>query len=347
MIDIGKIIGQSDLEYDFEGVCRRLDTEKELIVFCNNNPQYVLMTIENYERIKGEALSKEDDAEVLNDESLETLLNKIGKKIFIDYYYVFKEDVNPEEKLPRDFTINSRRSRSSSARKIFKNGLEIAALNNIVQSYRLDETTLTNARTILDKETGNTSSRTQEAENNVKFENDIEMKIGKSARTLISRFLQEGIITKNEVLLMQESDYSKKVFNLNFPVIKEIDSNLDLDQQKKDQRGYNRYYDTIVQVYGKDYLLCSQWVENLHKAAFEKWIEPKLISIIINCVEGLKIGTEFIIPNLLNEYWSYIPYGTRKSLGKKFVEKVRNNIVSNIVELTGSKRNNSQVYIKK
>lgn len=30
-------------------------------------------------------------------ENLETLINKVGKKIFVEYYYVFKDDANPEK----------------------------------------------------------------------------------------------------------------------------------------------------------------------------------------------------------------------------------------------------------
>jgi prevent-host-death family protein len=345
MIDIGKIVGQSDLENDFEGVCERAEREKELIVFRNNKPAYVIMTIEHYESMRGEGMNKDNETEEQSNESLETLLNKIGKKTFVDYYYVFKEDVNPEEKLPDNFTLNSRRSRSSSARKIFKNGLEIAALNNIIQSSRLDDDTLDNAKTILGNEIGNTSATIPEVENEDENDKGNEMKIGKSARIMISKFLQDSVITDEEIQLMQEADYSKRVFNLNFPVLKKIDNNLELNQQKKDQRGYNRYYDTIIPAAGDEYLLCSQWVENLHKSAFENWLESNLMTVIINRVENLESGTEYTIPELLNDYWAYVLYKTRKLLGKKFVEKVRNNSVSNVVELD-KKIKNCQVYRK-
>ncbi|MEQ8154488.1 MAG: DUF1413 domain-containing protein [Clostridiaceae bacterium] len=343
MIDMNSIVSQSDLQNDFDGVCEKVERKKELIVFKNNKPAYVFMTIDQYESIRGDEVSNSNEAEDLNEESLEVLLNKIGKKIFIDYYYVFKKDLNPEEELPENFTLNSRRSRSSSARKIFKNGWEIAALNNIVQSYRLDEDTLVNARAILEKEAGDISAVGLEFD--TEDENVNEIKIGKSARKLISRFLQEGIITNEEIDLLQDNDYSKRVLNLNFAVLKEFDKNSSMDQQKKDQKGYNRYYDTVIPASGKQYLLCSQWVENLHKSSIEKWLEPKLMTILLDVVDKLQSGTEFSINELLSSYWPYVPYGTRKLLGRKFVEKVRNNTVSNVDELD-KKNRNCQVYKK-
>lgn len=343
-VDIGKIIGQSELQSDFESVCERIETEKELFVFRNNKPAYVLMAIKHYESLIKESENKIDESEEQSEEGLETLLNKIGKKIFVDYFYIFKEDINPEEKLLDSFTLNSRRSRCSSARKIFKNDLVIDALKNILQSSRLDEVTLDAAKDILAKEVGNTSEKIAddyETEN----DNDNELKIGKMTRILISKFLQERIITDEEIELMQDANYSKEVFNLNFSFLKEVNKNLEFDQQKRDQKGYNRYYDTVISVQGKEYIFCSQWVENLHKAAFEKWLEPKLMIVLIGLVDKLQSGTEFTVNELLSVYWSYVPYKIRKLLGRKFVEKVRNNTISNVVELD-KKIKNCQVYRK-
>lgn len=54
------------------------------------------MTIKHYQNIalnKGEqntAASNNTDSE-----DLDTMLNKIGKRIFVDYYYIFKTDDSP------------------------------------------------------------------------------------------------------------------------------------------------------------------------------------------------------------------------------------------------------------
>lgn len=342
-IDTSKIIGLSEFQNDLKGICEKVETKKELFVFHNNKPSYVIMSINRYEDLITSDEYEDSESQEQTDESLEVLLNKIGKKTFVEYYYVFKEDNNPEDKLPESFTINSRRSRCSSARKIFKNGLATEALNNILQSSRLDDDTLDVAREILAREVVSTDLNIVKSEYESENENDL--KIGKMARTLISKFMQQYIITDEEIESMQDAVYSKEVFNLNFSVLKEVDRNQELDRQKKDQKGYNRYYDIVISVGGKEYILCSQWVENLHKAAFEKWLETKLMQKLLELVNGVQSGIEFTINGLLNEYWSYVPFNTRKLLGKKFVDNVRKNIINDVVELD-KKIKNCQVYRK-
>jgi hypothetical protein len=70
------------------------------------------------------------------------LLKAIGMGVFVEYYYLFK---NPSlsvfeivDRLPNEYTLNSRRTRASKARRIFRDGLEIDALRMIVDSERAD-----------------------------------------------------------------------------------------------------------------------------------------------------------------------------------------------------------------
>lgn len=338
LIDISRIFSPEDLQEDFERVCERLKTEKEAYIFQNNKPTHVIMTIERYKELMDDN-TLIDPLEDVSDDGLETLLNKIGKSTFVEYYYVFKEDNNPEEKLSEtDFTLNSRRSRSSSARKIFREGLEIAALNKIIQSSRLEEEILNVAKEILEIETGKVLLPTVDYEDL----EDEDLKIGKMARTFITRFIQDGIITESEIQTMTETVYSKEIFNLNFAVIKRIDKNIKVSLQKKDQKGYNRYYDNVISKGGEQYLICSQWVDNLHKASFEKWLKSKLKEILIDLIDELDSETEFTIKGLLKSYWTYVPYQTRKSLGKDFYIQVRDNRDIEILD----KINNIQVYKK-
>ena len=74
---------------------------------------------------------------------------------------------------------------------------------------------------------------------------------------------------------MTTSEYSAEVFNLNIPALKMVNKSQSLDEQKRDQRGYNRYYNFTLKAYGQEYLLCSQWVEYLHREKFEKWLQSK------------------------------------------------------------------------
>lgn len=346
-IDVNKIISSEELLEDFNDIFERLELDKEAFIFQNNKPSHVIMTIGHYQNIiglKGETgidnngyVSSEYDEE---GEDLEKMLNKIGKRIFIEYYYIFKGDDNPEEKLiDEEFTLNSRRSRSSSARKIFRDNLQISALKNIIQSSRLDEKTLAKAIEILESETG------VELNNGIAEEHVVEkddMKIGKTVRYLMTRFLQGEYLTDSEIKFMTDEEYSKRTFNINFQVLKIVDENVPIDEQKRDQRGYNRYYGSPIKVENRRYLLCSQWVENLHRKAFERWLEGKLMDILISRVELLNPGTEFGIRDQLSDFWQYIPHNTLRSLGKKFYNTALSQ--GNIKPI--DKRNNNQYYKK-
>ncbi|MBU3075695.1 hypothetical protein [Clostridium estertheticum] len=85
-----------------------------------------------------------------------TLLNSIGKKTFVKYYETFKDTaISHQEMIDRlavdsqKFTHTSRANKTSSARRIFKEGLESEALRIIVDS-RADLDTVEKARKLLD-----------------------------------------------------------------------------------------------------------------------------------------------------------------------------------------------------
>lgn len=87
---------------------------------------------------------------------LQRCLQSVGMKIFVEYYYAFKNEMisNQEmvEQLPHEYTIKSRRSRTSHARWIFQNGLNIDALNKVESSDRVASNVLEGARLILRSE---------------------------------------------------------------------------------------------------------------------------------------------------------------------------------------------------
>ncbi|SMB82590.1 Antitoxin Phd_YefM, type II toxin-antitoxin system [Desulfonispora thiosulfatigenes DSM 11270] len=342
-IDINRIVSINELENNFSEFCSKLKSENEVYIFQDNKPTHVIMTIEHYQNLLEGASSESNEA---NDDSIEKLLNKIGKRIFVDYYYIFKEDNNPEEQLPsgdNGFSLNSRRSRSSSARKIFREDLEIDALENIVQSSRLDDITLTKARKILSQETSNESLVV--GANLEEDEKGHNLKIGKLARTFITKFLNENVISKYELEKMETAEYSKEVFNLNFEILKLVDRQVDIDKQKRDSKGYNRYYDLILHTDGGEYFLCSQWVENLHREAFETWLVYKLLRLLTVRVNGISANKEFTVKSVLNDCWIYVPFKVRQSLGRKFISEIRKSRVANVIEVDRVV-NNSQVYKK-
>lgn len=97
-------------------------------------------------------------------------------------------------------------------------------------------------------------------------------KIGKYVQEMMRKLFFSNSLSDEKLTNLTSENYSKSMFNLSFPVLKEVNPSLPIDEQKRDSRGYNRYYDFTLQANGKQYLLCSQWVEHLHREKFENWV---------------------------------------------------------------------------
>ncbi len=164
-IDISKIVSADELALDTSLIKNKLDEQEELIVFNNNQPQFVIMTLE---RLK---------------------------------------------------TQN----------------------NNVSQKYEIPKNEF--------------------------------VKIGKFVQDTFRRFMSSNKLPEDEIKRLCDSDYSYNSFNLNFPVLKLYDDMISFNEQKRDANGYNRYYNFILNAYGHHYLLCSQFVEYLHRKKLEIWIE--------------------------------------------------------------------------
>ena len=75
-------------------------------------------------------------------DELDRLLNSVGKKVFVRYYAWFADqriaDSEVVEMLPHIYTLKSRRSRTSKARRIFRDGRHREALERIANSERTE-----------------------------------------------------------------------------------------------------------------------------------------------------------------------------------------------------------------
>ena len=332
-----KIIGIDELK-DFSKVEERLFELGEGFVFQDNKPTHVIMTLEYYEQMKNGHDNSKGSA--VQTDGLEVLLNKIGKKIFIDYYESFKLDNDPESALEAEgFTLASRRSRSSSARAIFRNNLQIAALENIANSDRVDVDTIERAKILLEYENNGVIVE-ESTENN---EDSYHIKIGKMMKGILTKLIQNGMLSDEELLKLQNPEYSKQIMNLNFPVLKSLLDGQSSDEAKKDAKGYNRYYDAIVQYKNCRYLICSQWVDNLHRESVVEWIRKKMIDILVSVAMTIPTGNEFEVRDMVPDYWPYIDHTTRNSIGRSFKKIVLEHDIANL----GGKRGNRQIYIKK
>ena len=84
---------------------------------------------------------------MMSNSNLDRLLNSVGKRIFVDYYLDFKKLPNQEmiDRLPQQYTLKSRRSRTNHARRIFREGLEIEALSIVAKPSKMDAETVATA----------------------------------------------------------------------------------------------------------------------------------------------------------------------------------------------------------
>ena len=77
----------------------------------------------------------------IDTEYLEGLLNRVGKRVFLEYYFQFKSLSQPHvsnadivDIIVENFTLKSKQSRTSKAKRIFNEGLHLNALALIIES---------------------------------------------------------------------------------------------------------------------------------------------------------------------------------------------------------------------
>jgi len=89
------------------------------------------------------------------------------------------------------------------------------------------------------------------------------MKIGQFVKFYMRKLFEENLLSDQEITNLQSKEYSKKVFNQNFEVLRNI------SQGTTDKLGRNRYYTN--EVFFKNYHLTSQWFE-YNWEPFLKWL---------------------------------------------------------------------------
>ncbi|UJH92709.1 type I restriction enzyme HsdR N-terminal domain-containing protein [Antarcticibacterium sp. 1MA-6-2] len=89
------------------------------------------------------------------------------------------------------------------------------------------------------------------------------LKIGEYVQKNFREVFAENKLNSNDIQALQSPDYSKRVFNAGYPVLRNI------TQGRADHKGYNRYY---KDVYGGKYYLSAQWNVS-HWDAFEAWLK--------------------------------------------------------------------------
>ena len=90
------------------------------------------------------------------------------------------------------------------------------------------------------------------------------MKIGQFVQSKMKQLEQNSSLSLQEIENLLSHQYSKRIFNLNYPVLKHSDNDI------KDEKGRNRYY-TNEMFFGEHYLT-SQWFE-YHWEPFLSWLK--------------------------------------------------------------------------
>jgi len=78
--------------------------------------------------------------------------------------------------------------------------------------------------------------------------------------------IEKGMVSDLEIKWMQDADYCKRIFDLQYPLL------IRSDEKKKE----TRYYAEPLYINGERYRMCSEWFEvpaNNDRPYLEKWIE--------------------------------------------------------------------------
>jgi len=94
------------------------------------------------------------------------------------------------------------------------------------------------------------------------------LKIGAFVKSSMTDLIEEDLLTENEISLLQQKEYSKRTFDLQYPFLRRA---LPSDGTK-----LLRYWKGPTQIKGKAYFICSEWYEGSNKnnrPYFNSWLQ--------------------------------------------------------------------------
>lgn len=96
-------------------------------------------------------------------------------------------------------------------------------------------------------------------------------KIGKLVRETLPALLTKGRIGDSELLKLQDENYSKMIFDVNYAVLKKVNERLPLTDNRE-INGYPRYYAHPHKYNGGKYLITSEWYDRNFEY-YLKWLK--------------------------------------------------------------------------
>ncbi|MCK5110341.1 MAG: hypothetical protein KAQ94_02385 [Arcobacteraceae bacterium] len=93
-----------------------------------------------------------------------------------------------------------------------------------------------------------------------------DIKIGKLVQIEFKNLIENEKLSITMINNLQNSEYSNRIFNMTYPILKKIVNTLNINEERK-INGYDRYYAKPIE----SYLLCNNWYEH-HRLFFIQWL---------------------------------------------------------------------------
>lgn len=100
------------------------------------------------------------------------------------------------------------------------------------------------------------------------------LKIGILVRATLPQILESELISEIEVKKLMEVDYSKMIFDMNYPVLKKVDENLSIKENRM-IGDYTRYYSDPYDYKNFRYLISSEWYDR-NQEGYIRWMKRKV-----------------------------------------------------------------------
>lgn len=100
------------------------------------------------------------------------------------------------------------------------------------------------------------------------------LKIGLLVRATLPQILDMELLSEMEVKKMTEDGYSKMSFDMNYPILKKVEENISI----KDNRmvgDHTRYYADPFVYKGSRYLISSEWYDR-NQEDYIRWLKRKV-----------------------------------------------------------------------
>ena len=88
-----------------------------------------------------------------------------------------------------------------------------------------------------------------------------EKKVGIIVQNDFKKLLESNILSEYIIEKLQEQEYCKNIFDINFAVLLKLQNGTNISEQRKDHLGRDRYYATPITINGEKYFLSSQWYD--------------------------------------------------------------------------------------